>query len=471
MTNLQNLSIQQIRTAAIKERAKRSFIHFVTHTKSDYEVQWFHALLAQYLQDFVEGKIKKLMVSMPPQHGKSQLVSRHLPAYILGLKPKTKIVGCSYSSALSQSFNRDIKRLITGDEYSELFPDTQLNAKNVATDAKGAWLNNSEIFEIVKHGGFYKNVGVGGSLTGTAADIGIIDDPVKDASEADSVTVRGRVWDWYETVFTSRLHNHSQVLLTMTRWHVDDLAGRILKSADAKNWTVLTLPAIKEQATHHILDTRKEGEALWENRHSSEKIKMNTERVFQALYQQNPIPTKGGLVFPNTVIVDSMPDGLTKYGIGCDWGYSGDPTAAVHCGLDNKNKVVYLDQLIYETHLSVSSIAAKMRGYEKLELLCDHDIRIIDELKLKHGFISAKKAIKGKGSIQSGVALLQEYTLAITKRSFGLIEESQRYTYKTDGYGNPTDEPIGDFNHAWDAVRYYALIKLTKPNKGIWLTK
>jgi len=283
---------------------------------------WFNEVLANYLQNLANGKIKNLMVFMPPQHGKSQLVSRHLSAYLLGIDPTKKIAGCSYSSSLSASFNRDIKRIIAEEPYRAVFPDTKINAKNVATDAKGAWLNNSEIFEIIEHKGFYKNVGVGGSLTGTAVDVGIIDDPVKDAKEADSPTIRQRVWDWYDTVFCTRLHNHSQQLLTMTRWHRDDLAGRILKSDNAKDWEILKLPAIKEAVTHHFLDKRKEGEALWEARHSAEKILSRTERTFKALYQQDPMPPKGGLVFENTRIVNAFPSDLKRIAIGIDWGYS-----------------------------------------------------------------------------------------------------------------------------------------------------
>lgn len=429
-------------------------------------MQWFHELLAEYLQAFAEGRIKKLMIFMPPQHGKSQLVSRHLPAFLLGINPKLKIVGCSYASSLASAFNRDVQRIIDSEEYRDLFPNTTLNSKNVAIDTKGSWLRNSEIFEVIGYGGFYKSVGVGGGLTGTPADIGIIDDPIKDAVEADSITTRGRVWDWYENVFSSRLHNNSQVLLTMTRWHVDDLAGRILQSKDAANWVVLKLPAIKTSATHHPKDQRQIGEALWQNRHSAEKIKMSSERVFEALYQQNPMPTKGGLVFPNVVIVDSMPENLKRQGVGIDFGYSDDPTAAVHCGLDERTNTLYLDQLIYESHLFTESIAANLNPYKNLEIICEHDERIIDTLRLKHGFSKAKKAKKGAGSIQSGIHLLNEYNLAITRRSFGGIAEAQKYTYKTDGYGLPTDEPIDDHNHFWDAVRYYASIMLTKPEKS-----
>ncbi len=146
----------------------------MTHTKPDYQTNWHHELLAQHLQRFVNGEIKKLMVFMPPQHGKSELTSRRLPAYLLGKNPKLKIVGCSYSSDLAKSFNRDVQRIIDEKEYQQVFPNTKLNQTNVKT-ISGSYLRNSDMFETVGFRGFYKSVGVGGSLTGTTVDIAIID--------------------------------------------------------------------------------------------------------------------------------------------------------------------------------------------------------------------------------------------------------------------------------------------------------
>ena len=216
-------------------KARSIFQKFVTFTKADYVMNWHHTVLCSYLQKFINGDIKKLMVFMPPQHGKSELTSRRLPAYLLGINPKFKIIGCSYSADLSKAFNRDVQRIIDSDEYKLVFQDTRLNSSNVKASSKGSYLRNADLFEIVKHRGFYKSVGVGGSLTGTPADIGIIDDPIKDKAEAESPTFRRRVWDWYTNVFLTRMHNDSQQLITLTRWHKDDLAGRILARMNKKN--------------------------------------------------------------------------------------------------------------------------------------------------------------------------------------------------------------------------------------------
>jgi hypothetical protein len=274
------------------ELAKRKFLNFVTYTKKDYEVNWHHELLASYLDRFSSGDIKKLMVFMPPQHGKSELTSRRLPAYLLGKNPKLKVVGCSYSSDLAKSFNRDVQRIIDEQDYKDVFPQTKLNESNVKT-VSGSYLRNADIFETIEHRGFYKSVGVGGSLTGTSVDIAIIDDPVKDAIEGNSLTDQARKWEWYTNVLLTRLHNDSQQLITMTRWHKEDLCGKILQRMP-EGWEVLRLEAIKQNETHEA-DVREYGEALWEAKHSKKKImsiaKANPN-TFNALYQGDPKPSK-----------------------------------------------------------------------------------------------------------------------------------------------------------------------------------
>jgi len=278
-------------------RAVGDFPMFMPYVNIDYDLQWFHRVIAEHCQRLLAGEIRNLMVFVPPQHGKSEIVSRNFPAWALGQNPDLKIVGCSYSAELSRQFSRSIQRIIDSPEYATIFPDTYLNGSNVVT-TKG-YLRNVDIFETVGHRGFYKCVGVGGSLTGTPVDIGIIDDPVKDALEAYSETYRNRVWEWYLSVFLTRLHNESRQLFIMTRWHEDDLAGRILKREPDK-WTVLKIPALRETSEDgNDFDPREVGEALWENRHSRERLleqKKRSERNFSALYQQNPTIEGGNII-------------------------------------------------------------------------------------------------------------------------------------------------------------------------------
>jgi len=288
--------ILQLKQMRLRLEAPTSFACFLGYSNPKYQEEWFHRLIAERCQMLLEGKIKNLMVFMPPQHGKSEIISRAFPAWALGKNPDLKIAACSYSADLSQQFSRAVQRIIDSDEYQRIFPDTYLNGSN-RSDKKG-YLRNVDIFETVEHSGFYKAVGVGGSLTGTPVDIAIIDDPVKDAAEANSITYRQKVWEWYNTVLTTRLHNKSHQLFIMTRWHEDDLAGRILK-AEPDEWHVLSIPAICETDRDGGLSNRHVGDALWPERHSLEKLQKQKERSpreFSALYQQRPVIEGGNIV-------------------------------------------------------------------------------------------------------------------------------------------------------------------------------
>lgn len=291
--------LRQLERELKRRKAFLSFPDFLDYTDGNYDRQWFHTLIAEKCQDLLLGKLptNRLMVFVPPQHGKSEIVSRKFPAWALGYNPKIKIVGTSYAVSLAHGFSRAIQRTIDSTEYREVFPATFLNSQSVANDAKRGYLRNIDIFETVGHGGFYKAVGIGGGLTGTPVDLGIIDDPVKDALEAASPTYRERVWSWYTDVFLTRLHNNSKIVFIMTRWHEDDLAGRLLDREPDK-WTVVCIPAIREDMELKE-DPRRIGEALWEERHSLERLKeaeQQSPRTFAALYQQHPTVDGGNII-------------------------------------------------------------------------------------------------------------------------------------------------------------------------------
>ncbi|MCD7721308.1 MAG: terminase family protein [Prevotellaceae bacterium] len=228
----------------------------------------------------------------------SSLISQYFPSWALGRDPDLKIVGASYSASLATRFSREIQRLMETDEYRQVFPDTYISGSAGREKAKG-YVSNIDTFETVGHKGFYKAVGVGGSLTGTPADIAIIDDPVKDREEAYSQVYRDRAWNWYNSVLKTRLHNDSKVLFVMTRWHEDDLAGRILQ-AEGERWEVVTIPAICETEDDGIYHSgRHIGDALWESKHSLEELleaRKNGPSVFAALYQQRPVIEGGNIV-------------------------------------------------------------------------------------------------------------------------------------------------------------------------------
>jgi len=280
--------------------ARSNLIDFISVTKPDYEFKWYHEAICEAIEGLLRGDYLRLMLFLPPQHGKSQIVSRHTPAYVLGKHPDWKVANCTYAADLALRFNRDAQRLIDDPVYAKLFPNTRLagfakvKSYDTISGRQISCVRTNGEFEIVGHDGSYRSVGVGGSLTGTRIDFGIIDDPIKDRLEAQSDLQRERLWNWYIDVFCTRLHNKSRVLLTMTRWHEDDLAGRIL--AKEHGWKVIVIPGILEEKTAN--DPRKVGEALWEERHSAKKllaIKELSERTYNSMIQQRPRPLEGGI--------------------------------------------------------------------------------------------------------------------------------------------------------------------------------
>lgn len=308
---------------ALKERlireSRSDLLRFTMSTMPTFRPADFHRRYYQVLTDFADGKIRKLMVFMPPQHGKSEGSTRRLPAFLVGKNPDNKLAIVSYNAPKARKFNREIQRIIESPEYHEIFPNTNLNASNVTTVA-GSWLRNADECEIVGCRGGFKTVGVGGALTGEPVDILIMDDIYKDAKTAWSPIVRESVSDWYDTVAETRLHNDSQQLIVFTRWHEDDLAGTLLRQQgvydEQKNpdgWVVVVYKAIKEGKPTDY-DPRQEGEALWAERHNLKKlqsIRKRNPQVFDSLYQQDPQP-RAGLMYESG-FVEYLIRPATKY--------------------------------------------------------------------------------------------------------------------------------------------------------------
>ena len=287
----------------LQEGARRNLLWFAQYLDPKFQPTPFHIAYYRVLDLFAKKQIRNLIIQAPPQHGKSQGSSRFLPADILGLYPDTKIAICSYAATIAKDFNRDVQRLIDCDEYRRVFPETQLNGSNVVTVANN-YLRNSDVFEIVNHSGSLRVVGRGGSLTSKTVDVMIFDDLYKDASEANSPQIRQTAWDWYTKVARTRLHNDSQQLIVFTRWHPDDIIGKIIDSeqvivakqwSDFDNipagaWVLVNFEAIKTGEPTE-LDPREAGEALWPARHSLDRLmqqKALDPLGFQCLYQGNP---------------------------------------------------------------------------------------------------------------------------------------------------------------------------------------
>lgn len=256
MANGKKLTRTQLITEARYQRklhgtlAKRRLRHFATFVY-DYDLQWFHKLVYDILDEWISGKRKKVAIFMPPQHAKSTMSSVTTPAKILGDNPTAKVVVASYSDQLASRFNRACQDIIEGSAYQSIYPNTILPAKGIETTNE---LRNNKYFEVVKHKGFFKAVSIGGGLTGDPIDYGVIDDPIKDRKQANSKTYRENLWNWYNDVFKTRLHNDSSQLMLFTRWHEDDLAGRLFNPKnehydpkEASEWTIICLQALKQR--------------------------------------------------------------------------------------------------------------------------------------------------------------------------------------------------------------------------------
>ena len=282
-----------------------NLLSFTRHTLPAFAPAPFHFAYYEVLTRFAMGEIKKLMITMPPQHGKSEGATRRLPAFVLGQDPDKRIAIVSYNAIKARKFNRELQRIMDDDRYYELFPQTLL-AGQASYQEQGRrsrnYARNSDECEIVGYQGSFKTIGVGGSLTGEPVDMLIMDDLYKDASSAWSPVIRQNVADWYDTVASTRLHNDSQQLLVFTRWHMEDLAGRLLEQEgvydpieNPQGWLLVSFPAIQNRPPSEQ-DPRAEGEPLWPERHSLEKlleIKGRSPTVFESLNQQNPQPSQG----------------------------------------------------------------------------------------------------------------------------------------------------------------------------------
>lgn len=255
-------------------QARNSLLDFTEYTNPAYERAQHHAQIAAKLEAVERGEIDRLMIFMPPRHGKSELASKRFPAWCLGRKPTRQIIAASYNSDLANDFGRNVRNIVAEPEFGQVFPGVSL-----ATDSAAANRMNTN------HGGAYVAAGVGTAVTGRGAHIALIDDPFKDREEADSERRRELVWDWYRSTLYTRLMPGGAIVLIQTRWHEDDLAGRLLEQ-ERDQWDVLELPAISDQ-----------GKALWPEWYDETalgRIKATIgPREWSALYQQRPQPDEG----------------------------------------------------------------------------------------------------------------------------------------------------------------------------------
>lgn len=344
------------------ELGRRSLRHFAKHLDPSLHMTGFHAVYYDILTLWAKKVIKNLIVTIPPQHGKSDGCSRYLPAYILGDYPDDKIAIGSYSGGLARGFNLEVQRKMMSAKYMEMFPKTKLGRSG-----GNEFRQNSTVCEVVNHKGGLLTVGRGGSLTGNPVDRGILDDLYKDVKEANSPLVRQSVLDWYLSVFQKRLHNDSQQLITFTRWHKDDLIGYLLdnydvlevKSMDDFNvgadWYFVNFPAIKEDDPTD-LDPREYGEALWPEKHSVEKLEAERKLdrlLFECMNQGNP-QTKEGLLYDEFDEYDEITAQIIGKGNVTDPADKGDNYNCSVCYDKSPDKIYITDVYYSQARLKIA---------------------------------------------------------------------------------------------------------------------
>lgn len=235
----------QVRAQAEQERRHRQsvtspahneLISFTKQTYSRYVAEPAHHHIAENLDAIVRGDIDRLMILSPPQHGKSELASVRLPPFWLGHHPNKPVAITSYAASLARSKSRQVRDILESYEYAAIFPQVKTRRDSRAVDF---WSLASP-----NRGGVWAG-GVGGPITGHGFGLGIIDDPFENWAQAQSEVMRQKVWEWWQATFRTRIWEGGAVVLMMTRWHEDDLAGRLLQAQPGR-WRVLRLPAIAE---------------------------------------------------------------------------------------------------------------------------------------------------------------------------------------------------------------------------------
>nr|WP_133309152.1 phage terminase large subunit [Aeribacillus pallidus] len=287
MLNLTNEQRQLISKLAKQELARRSYRDYVEYVHHGHYTHFRHTeLICEYLQPIADGEQHFIMIEMPPRHGKSMTVTETFPSFFIGKNPDKRVITVAYSDGLATKFGR-----VNRNKFYEFAPELfglKVSESNAATKDWG----------VEGHSGGMISTGIGGSITGQGADLMIIDDPIKNMKEAQSETIRENIWDEWEATLSTRLHDGASVIVIMTRWHEDDLIGRLLVRSP-RNWKRLRLPAIAEDEDDLL--GREIGEALcpelgFDEQWAEDKKREVGSRTWAALFQQRPTPA-GGNVF------------------------------------------------------------------------------------------------------------------------------------------------------------------------------
>ena len=346
---------------ALRILTRKRLLPFVERFNADYQAGWVHKdicrRLEQFSRDVVAKKSPRLMLFMPPRHGKSTLASVSFPAWHLGRNPEHEFISCSYSGSLAMGFSRKVRQLLREPTYKTAF-QTRLDPDSQSAEA---WLTTG--------GGGYVAAGVGGGITGKGAHVLVIDDPIKNREDSESENNRSANWDWYTSTAYTRLAPGGGILVILTRWHDDDLAGRLLKAADEGGdvWEVVRYPAVAEEKEEY----RDYGEALHPERYSLKALDQIRSAVgprdWSALYQQNPV-SDDGEYFTRDMIQyydddEVDPDAMRYY---CAWDLAigkrdrNDYTVGMVVGVNDRDELFVID-----------AVRGRFDGFEIVERILD----------------------------------------------------------------------------------------------------
>lgn len=281
--NLLNMAIAY-KDSLVRDTAQKSFMAFVKEMWPGFIHGRHHALMAKKFEEIADGKVRRLIINMPPRHTKSEFASYLLPAWFLGRFPHKKVIQCSNTAELAVGFGRKVRNLVDGETYAKIFPNVALRTDSKAA---GRWATNAN--------GDYFAIGVGGTVTGKGADLLIIDDPHSEqeaALAAGDPSVYDKVHEWFTSGPRQRLQPGGAIVIVMTRWGKRDLTGRVLQSMverDGDEWEVISLPAIMPS-----------GNSLWPEFWALPELeKLKNElpiSKWSAQYQQDPSAEEGAIV-------------------------------------------------------------------------------------------------------------------------------------------------------------------------------
>ena len=284
----QAMVLEQVReydNALLREEGQVDFLKFVYTMWPGFINGRHHALMAKKFEDIADGKIKRLIINMPPRHTKSEFASFLLPAWFLGKFPNKKVIQCSNTAELAVGFGRKVRNLVDSEVYAKIFPNVALRSDSKAA---GRWSTNAN--------GEYFAIGVGGTVTGKGADLLIIDDPHSEqeaAAATGNSEIYQKVYEWYTSGPRQRLQPGGAIVIVMTRWGEADLTGRVLQDAlkreKGEEWELIELPAIMPS-----------GNPLWPEFWSIDELEALKEELpvakWNAQYQQKPTGEEGALV-------------------------------------------------------------------------------------------------------------------------------------------------------------------------------